>query len=285
MSEASSSSPDLDQLKTTVLPQGCTVLWRQRKLIVQQSPVKPTVLSIPHDQTWLIQCLERSRVTLVMFDLACGEDLLRFWASACLKAKKPLFLRIRSSPDLPFKRYPLYWCLELVLDYLGGALLLLVLSPVIIMLAALLRCTSPEPIVVRDWRVGKRGRLFQMITFRTTTLPVQGTTYQVRMSHLGDDQVGDHQATGELHIRGIGVWMHRSRLDQLPQLLNVLRGDISLIGSRAYALEDIWKMEPKSHYRLNALPGMFERRQKRSQSADLIQQSRRRSKVNEMGHL
>lgn len=242
------------------MPPGCEILWRQRKLIVQPLPLGSGMpRSSSPDQTLLIECLKRSRVKLVKLDLACGEEALTFWVETCLQAGKPAFLRIPASFNLFSNRYPGYRHLRRSVDWLGAALLLILCSPVLLLLGGLIRLISPGSIVLRQWRVGRRGNLFQLIRFRTTVLPAKSEEGQ------GTDPLPiELSPVPDPYIQLIGYGMHRFKLDRLPQLWNVLRGEMSLVGPRAYTLEDALTMETDDRHRLNALPGIIGIRRKRS---------------------
>ena len=104
-------------------------------------------------------------------------------------------------------------------DLVVSAVALLCLAPVLALLALAVRLDSPGPALFRQERVGRHGRLFRIHKFRTMVVdaPSRGPALTV-----GTDP----------RITRRGVWLRRSRLDELPQLLDVLRGDMSLVGPR-----------------------------------------------------
>ncbi|WP_082491578.1 sugar transferase [Duganella sp. Leaf126] len=95
---------------------------------------------------------------------------------------------------------------------------LLVLAPLLLLLAAWIRCDSPGPVLFRQRRVGRHGVPFEIFKFRTMTAGAE---------REGQLSVADDQRTTRA-----GRWLRRHKLDELPQLLNVLRGDMSLVGPR-----------------------------------------------------
>jgi len=226
--------------------------WRQRKLIVQCAPSESAQVLLPlHHQPWLIDCLQRSPVTLVKLDLALGEAWLRYWADACQQAGKPAYLRLRQDPNAPVKKYPRLWQLKRGFDWAIAAMLLILLSPIMLCVAALVKFTSPGPIFYKQWRVGERGRLFQIIKFRTMIVGAEQLHHRV-MQH----QDGLHKLPDDPRITEIGRWLRKYSLDELPQLFNVLRGEMSLVGPRPWALYDVVRISPDLQHRLNALPGI-----------------------------
>jgi lipopolysaccharide/colanic/teichoic acid biosynthesis glycosyltransferase len=127
----------------------------------------------------------------------------------------------RLARDTPHRRIDL----ELrALDIIFAGLFGLVLSPVALVIAALVLVTSGRPVLYRGERVGRGGRFFQMLKFRTLK---QGAEERIGQ-YLGPELV---QRT-DAELTGIGRWLKASQLDEIPQLWNVLRGDMSFVGPR-----------------------------------------------------
>lgn len=205
----------------------CTLQWRRGKLLVKPpGRVKQPYLPSLDSKRSLVECLQHSPVSLVSIDPKLGEALLRFWADACEEAKKPIFLSIPAGNKVP--NQPLRQ-LQRLIDWIAALVLLLLVSPVMLGLIVLMQVYSPGSLFCHEWRVGERGKLFQAIRFCTH------------------------------NITPLGRWMGKSSLDNLPQLFNVLQGDMSLIGSRSWTLEDAvqlnklpevtasWEVEAQPH--------------------------------------
>lgn len=229
-----------------------TLYWRQQKLFVQPSTqTSRVVLPVLQHPEWAAECLRRSSVKLVALSLDLTEKQLRFWADTCHSAQKPAYLQLRSHINLPQKRLPLYWQFKRVADWVAALLLVVALSPIFLLLTALVAVTSPGPIFFQQWRVGERGRLFRVIKFRTMVADAEHLHHQV----MGN-QKGLHKLKDDPRVTPIGRWMRKYSLDELPQLLNVLRGEMSLVGPRPWALYDAVRISPELQHRLNALPGI-----------------------------
>lgn len=229
-----------------------TLKWRQEQLLVKLSQqVKQPYVPALESEQWLVDCLKSSRVRLVRIDPEIGEQGLKFWADACKQAKKTVFLQLPSIHEIPRKKSPFSWRLKRLIDWSVAALLLLLLSPVMLGLVLLIRIYSPGPIFFRQWRVGERGKLFQILKFRTMVIDAEKLHHEVMGA-----QKGLHKRKDDPRITPLGRWLRKYSLDELPQLFNVLQGDMSLVGPRPWALYDAIRISPNGQQRLNALPGI-----------------------------
>lgn len=109
------------------------------------------------------------------------------------------------------------WAMKRLFDQVMAATLLVITAPLMLVLAVLVKLTSPGPVLYRQQRVGQWGRHFEMLKFRT-------------MRQDADDD--DRWETPTDRITSVGRFLRPSHLDELPQLLNVLRGDMSIVGPR-----------------------------------------------------
>lgn len=228
----------------------CTLRWRQGQLLVSlQENAKSAYLTF--DDERLIECLEGSSARLVRIDPNLGEVKLKVWANACHQVKKPIFLQLPFTQELPRMRNPLSWWLKRLFDWSAATLLLVVFSPVMLALALAVRISTPGPIFFCQWRVGERGKLFRIFKFRTMVVDAEKYHHQV----MGN-QTGLHKCKDDSRITPLGRWMRKYSLDELPQLFNVLRGEMSLVGPRPWALYDAVRINKAGQKRLNALPGI-----------------------------
>lgn len=228
------------------------VEWRQGQLFIKLSQqAKEYNLSIIEDKQFLVECLKNSSAKLLRVEQNLGETGIKIWADASEQAKKVVFLQLPSNNKLPNKQGRISWVLKRLIDWVAAALLLLALSPLMLGLILLISIYMPGPIFFRQWRVGQRGKLFQIIKFRTMVVDAEKLHHQV----MGN-QKGLHKLIDDPRITGLGRWMRKYSIDELPQLLNVLRGEMSLVGPRPWALYDALRISLEGQKRLNALPGI-----------------------------
>jgi lipopolysaccharide/colanic/teichoic acid biosynthesis glycosyltransferase len=128
-------------------------------------------------------------------------------------------------------------------DIIVSALALVVLSPLLVILALLVRVTSPGPAFYLAKRVGRDGELFELYKFRSMVADA--------------DKHGPAVTTaGDARITPIGKFLRNTKLDELPQLLNVLRGDMSLVGPRPEDPRYVALYTPEQREVLRARPGI-----------------------------
>lgn len=144
---------------------------------------------------------------------------------------------------------------------LGGALLVLT-SPVWLAVAIAIKTTTPGPVFFRQQRIGLSGVPFTLLKFRS-------------MQHGAPEDVHErfvatmisaipavaapraiHKLQNDLRVTRVGRWIRRMSLDELPQLINVLRGEMSLVGPRPPLAYEVTKYEPWQHERLAVRPGI-----------------------------
>ncbi len=119
-------------------------------------------------------------------------------------------------------------------DLVGAALLLLLFSPLLAVIAALARLSSPAPILFRQPRVGRGGSLFILLKFRTMQPGADRLLAEaVRLTPARQVEYAAFQKLrGDPRLTRLGKILRRTSLDELPQLWNVLRGEMSLVGPR-----------------------------------------------------
>jgi len=134
---------------------------------------------------------------------------------------------------------------------LGGLILLAPLLPFIVLL---IKLETDGPILFRQLRAGKRGRLFQCYKFRS--MEVRAEERKEELQHLNEATGAAFKIKNDPRITGVGRFLRQSSLDEFPQLLNVLKGDMSIVGPRPQIPEEVRQYTPQQALRLLVKPGL-----------------------------
>lgn len=129
---------------------------------------------------------------------------------------------------------------------MGSFLVLLFFSPLIILTIVLIKLTSQGPVFYTPFRVGKNGKLFKMLKFRSMYMYridgvwVHAQKYLEKNQKLKKEyQKNSYKLTNDPRVSPIGKILRKFSIDELPQLINVLVGDMSLVGPRAYQKDEL----------------------------------------------
>jgi exopolysaccharide biosynthesis polyprenyl glycosylphosphotransferase len=123
------------------------------------------------------------------------------------------------------------------IDLVGASVGLVVLSPVLLMAALAIKWTSPGPVLFRQQRYGLNRRLFKMYKLRTMT--VDADARQAELEALNEATGPVFKIRQDPRVTRVGAWLRRTSIDELPQLFNVLRGEMSLVGPRPLPVRDV----------------------------------------------
>ncbi len=157
-------------------------------------------------------------------------------------------LRLRESPLNGPAR-----AIKRVMDIAGAAVGLVVTSPLLIVIALLIKLDSPGPVLIRQQRVGENGRLFEMLKFRTMRA---GEERKEGAIAAGAGQPLPHKRRDDPRVTRLGRLLRRYSLDELPQLINVLKGEMSLVGPRPELPWLVDRYESWQRRRFAVPPGM-----------------------------
>ena len=141
-----------------------------------------------------------------------------------------------------------------ILDVVGSAVLLVVLSPLLLIVAAAIRLADGPPILFRQTRVGLQGRPFTIYKFRTMVVDAEDRLHEVR--HLNERSGAAFKATDDPRMTGIGRFLRKTSIDELPQLWNVLAGSMSLVGPRPPLPHEVAEYDVWHRRRLSMKPGI-----------------------------
>jgi exopolysaccharide biosynthesis polyprenyl glycosylphosphotransferase len=144
--------------------------------------------------------------------------------------------------------------LKTVFDRVLGASMLAVLSPLLLTIALLVRVTSPGPALFRQVRVGADGREFTMFKFRSMVADADSLKSSLHAHDEGNGML--FKMRSDPRVTRVGVFLRRYSLDELPQLLNVVRGDMSLVGPRPPLPAEVEQYCDDATRRLRVRPGL-----------------------------
>ncbi|RJQ18378.1 MAG: sugar transferase [Nitrospiraceae bacterium] len=151
------------------------------------------------------------------------------------------------------------------MDIFGSITGLIVFFPIFIVLSILIRIDSPGPAIFKQKRIGKDGRPFIFYKFRTMTNNADETAHRdyirkllteedVKPENNGKEKI--FKLVNDARITRIGCFLRKTSIDELPQLFNVLRGDMSLVGPRPPIPYEVELYEEWQVKRLSVIPGM-----------------------------
>lgn len=140
------------------------------------------------------------------------------------------------------------------LDIVLSAALLLLLLPLFALIALAIRLDNPGPILFTQKRVGQDGREFDFFKFRSMITSAEARRHALEAQNERTGPV--FKMRRDPRVTRVGRWLRRSSLDELPQLFNVLRGDMSLVGPRPALPREVAQYTPHQRIRLSVTPGL-----------------------------
>lgn len=173
---------------------------------------------------------------------------LREWVNGEVSVKLYIF-----PEDIPLEMYPelfrrnrraFFHAMKRAIDVVVSLVALVVLSPVFLGIAMMVKLSSPGPVLFRQKRLGVLGRPFEFLKFRSMRHgndPEIHRRYVARLIHKEGDDSGVYKIQNDPRITRVGRFLRKSSLDELPQFVNVLKGEMSLVGPRPpipYELEN-----------------------------------------------
>ncbi len=149
---------------------------------------------------------------------------------------------------------PEHRALKRLLDIAGSAAGLWVLSPFLLVIAALVKLTSRGPVFFRQVRVGLHGKKFNMLKFRSMVSNAEELKAKLLAQNEQSGPV--FKMKHDPRVTPLGRILRKYSIDELPQLVNVLRGDMTLVGPRPPVPQEVAQYEPWQHRRLSVPPGL-----------------------------
>ena len=171
---------------------------------------------------------------------------------------RPTYDSLGSTPMLVFRVTPeLSWALlvKAAMDRLGALAGLILLSPLLLAIAIGIKLTSRGPVIFKQQRAGQHGRPFTMYKFRSMRTGAEMEREQLKAFNKMSGPV--FKVENDPRITLFGRWLRRTSLDEFPQLLNVLLGQMSLVGPRPLPIYEVENFQHTAHRRrLSMKPGL-----------------------------
>lgn len=148
------------------------------------------------------------------------------------------------------------WHLKRAIDIVGASILLLVLSPIMAAIAVAVKLTSSGPVIYRSKVVGRNGRLFTWFKYRTMRADRDDRVHREHLSRIIRENGSTKKLENDPRVTFVGRLLRKFSLDELPQLFNVLRGEMSLIGPRPCLQYEYEHFDEWHKQRFMVTPGM-----------------------------
>jgi hypothetical protein len=208
---------------------GYKIKLKDEKLLVKLTCKREHMhLLSNRSEAFLADWLQFSPATIVQIDSRIELEKLEMWANQCKKRRKAVFLRLskkyqfyKNSNIFSTNFNRLIWLIKRCLDIFGALILIVILAPVFIALALLIKVYFDEPILKTQWCIGKQGKLFSIYKF------------------------GGNLAA-----------LNLDSLSKLPQLFNVFKGEMSLVGRFPWSIGEVNKITIKKQQLVNISPGI-----------------------------
>ncbi|WP_344857791.1 sugar transferase [Planomonospora alba] len=224
------------------------------------STVPETVREVRADTVAVLSCPEFDGVALRRLAWRLEEENTDLYVASALMEVAGPRINIRPVAGLPLLHvaHPdLGGIRQLVkgaFDRVGALLVLLVLLPFLVAVAILIKASDRGPVLFRQARVGKDGSEFTVLKFRTMIPEAERVKSELAELNEGDGVL--FKIRNDPRVTRIGAWLRRYSVDELPQLVNVLRGDMSLVGPRPPLPEEVAQYGDDVRRRLLVKPGM-----------------------------
>jgi len=185
-------------------------------------------------EVWLVADFFSTQISRTSFDELLGRPLLVF----------------RTTPEASWQGLA-----KQLLDFFGALFWLIVLSPVFLAVAVAIKSSSPGPIFFRQKRSGINGSPFTIYKFRTMNTNAEQLKHELAAMNEMSGPV--FKVTNDPRVTPIGKFLRKFSLDELPQLFNVLRGEMSLVGPRPLPVDEVRRFDNLAHRRrLSVKPGL-----------------------------
>jgi exopolysaccharide biosynthesis polyprenyl glycosylphosphotransferase len=257
------SPQDMDALEQSFTPDQRLLLDIADKIDIEKQPLSDLVEAMHrHSVARVIFAASHAQLNRVEEAVgACEVEGVPAWLVADFirtSIAKPDFDAFAGRPMLVFRTTPdVSWTLFIkeVIDRVGAFVLLLIAALPMAGIALGIKGTSPGPVIFKQRRAGKHGKPFVMYKFRSMSNDAEMRRAELEPFNQMNGPV--FKVEHDPRITPLGRWLRRTSMDELPQLLNVLLGDMSLVGPRPLPLYEVEKFENTAQRRrLSVKPGL-----------------------------
>lgn len=185
-------------------------------------------------EVWMMADFFQTQISRTSFDDLGGRPVLVF----------------RSAPEVSWQGF-----LKQLIDLIGALFLFILSLPIFLFAAIAIKLTSPGPILFRQQRCGLNGKPFNMLKFRSMVTDAEQRQHELaKLNEMGGPVF---KVSNDPRVTNIGRILRRYSIDELPQLINVLRGEMSLVGPRPLPVHEVERFDDPAHRRrLSVKPGL-----------------------------
>src|SRR4051812_29285420 len=185
-------------------------------------------------EAWLVAHFFQTQISRTSLDDFYGRPVIVF----------------RSAPEASWQGVA-----KQLLDFLGAVVLLALLAPIFILAALAIKLTSRGPILFRQKRCGLNGQPFTMLKFRSMVTDAEQRRHEIECLNEMDGPV--FKVTNDPRVTRVGRILRKFSIDEFPQLFNVVRGEMSLVGPRPLPVDEVRRFDDPAHRRrLSVKPGL-----------------------------
>ena len=165
-----------------------------------------------------------------------------------------LVLETVESDTVEVKTSKIYLFIKRIIDIMGSLMGLILLSPLLLIVGILIKAESKGPIIFSQDRIGKNGKTFRMYKLRSMVANAE----ELKGTLMKENEMSGpmFKIKDDPRVTKIGRFIRKTSIDELPQLLNVLKGDMSLVGPRPSLPNEVLEFEPWMNKRLMVKPGL-----------------------------
>lgn len=147
------------------------------------------------------------------------------------------------------------YLIKRLMDFCFAALFIALISPIYLLIAIAIKIDSPGPVFFKETRMGLNGKKFKIWKFRT--MQTDAEKLQKELEHLNETKDGiNFKIKDDPRITRIGKFLRCYSLDELPQMINIIRGEMSLVGPRPFNMRDVSNFASNYFFRYKVLPGI-----------------------------